>query len=78
MRIYFNSGNRNLSFNEVILADDCSNAIDAEDVDEDGDIDIAVAGVSLVGNPNTPDSSSRLLLNASAGSFSEKIEINRN
>ncbi|MEO1213179.1 MAG: T9SS type A sorting domain-containing protein [Bacteroidota bacterium] len=70
LRIYFNNGDANLSFNEVIIADDCSDAIDAEDIDGDGDIDIAVSGVGLVGNPNTPDSGSRLLLNDSTGNFS--------
>lgn len=70
LRIYFNSGDSTLSFNEVIVADDCSDAVDVADVDGDGDIDIAVAGVGLVGNPNTPNSGSRLLLNDSTGNFS--------
>ncbi|MEM6802140.1 MAG: FG-GAP-like repeat-containing protein [Bacteroidota bacterium] len=68
--LYFHNADSSVAFNEVILADDCSDAIDAEDIDGDGDVDLAVAGIGLVGNPNTVDGGSRVLLNDGSGNFS--------
>ncbi|MEM6632261.1 MAG: T9SS type A sorting domain-containing protein [Bacteroidota bacterium] len=66
-RMYLNEGN--LFFEERILAEITTEAVDAADVDGDGDLDLAVAGGGLVGNDLTEDGGARLLLNDGEGNF---------
>ena len=60
---------QNLFFEGTIVCTLCGEAVDAEDIDNDGDIDLAFGGSGLVGNPGTEDGGSRLLVNDGAGNF---------
>ncbi|MGQ1785620.1 T9SS type A sorting domain-containing protein [Saccharicrinis sp. GN24d3] len=60
-RMYFN--NSNIDFSEVILSTDYGGVIDAKDIDNDGDTDIAVGGSGVYND------GARILSNDGAGSF---------
>ena len=66
-RVYINQ--QNLFFEERIVAQDVTEAVDAEDIDGDGDVDIAFGGSGLINNPNVVDGGARIIINDGNGNF---------
>lgn len=66
-RVYTNQGN--LFFNEKIIAQGVHGALDVDDIDGDGDFDIAVTGIGFVRQQSEESEGSRTLLNDGEGNF---------
>lgn len=75
-RVYINQGN--LFFNEIIVAQDVHDAIDAADFDGDGDIDLALTGIGSINTQTGDATGSRILLNDGNANFSIGKWLNDN
>lgn len=67
-RVYINDGN--FFFTETVIAQDLIEAVDANDIDGDGDIDIAVVGTGFIITQTGDASGSRTLINDGNANFS--------
>ena len=67
-RVYINDGN--FFFTENIVAQGVTEAVDANDIDGDGDIDIALIGIGFINTQTGDASGSRTLINDGNGNFS--------
>lgn len=73
-KVYLNQGN--LFFEEKIASTNgIGGVLDAEDIDGDGDIDIALGGGGLVNNPTTPNAGARVIINDGNANFSIKTYL---